>query len=126
MMSEIAPDEEADDGASALNATLHREHWGRHFSQDGRLRRCVVVCREDAPRRPRHCPSCYGRAWSVPQWQAQLDPGPGRGEAFARGLGEWFAAFRDGLDLLRWRKPEPEPAWITVQVGVICKGEAFV
>jgi len=86
-------DETAEETGSALNAALHSEHWGRHMSQDGHLKRCIVVCRTDDPRPPKRCPSCFGRALSVPQWQAQLEPPPGLAARLGRWAGDWCAAF---------------------------------
>ena len=118
---------------SAASSDAERQHNANVFGLTYRERttrtehqRCIILCLDPHPKRVNQCPSCYQRAVPMDIYMAKLDPIPGRGEAFARGLGEWFAAFRDGLELLRWRKPEPEPAWVMVQVGVICKGEAFV
>jgi len=98
-------EETAEEAESALNAALHSEHWGRHMSHDGRLKRCIVVCRMDDPRPPKRCPSCFGHALSVPQWQAQLEPPPGRAYRSARWLAGWFAAFLEALSYLRVRPP---------------------
>jgi hypothetical protein len=98
MMGAAEPDEEEqEETSSSLNATLHREYWGRHFSSDGRLRRCIVVCRSDDPRPPQRCPCCFGRALSVPQYEALLTPVPGLGERSARWLASWIASFWDAL-----------------------------
>lgn len=105
----------------AYNRLVFGVTYRERYGKDERI--CISYCLHPGQRRRGvRCPSCYKKV-AVRAWdEREHTPEPSR---LGRILAAWRRGRADADRLLAWLG-RPDPGLITIRVGVICKGDAFV